>query len=105
MNKQILKYAVLNSILTALYVTGVALFLTYVTKLFNGPDNFLAPLAMILLFVFSAALTASLVLGRPVLWYLDGKKKEAISLFTYTLGCLLVLIVITFYFIFFFSTR
>lgn len=46
---------------------------------------------ILLLFVFSAALTSMLIFGRPVLWYLDGKKKEAISLLTHTLVIFLII--------------
>jgi hypothetical protein len=54
-----------------------------------GANNtFLAPIAMLLLFVFSAALTGFLVFGQPAILYLDGKKKEALTLLGYTLGIL-----------------
>ncbi|MEK7174665.1 MAG: hypothetical protein AAB759_03335 [Patescibacteria group bacterium] len=56
----------------------------------------LAPAAMLLLFVFSAGVTSSLVFGRPVLWYVEGKKQEALSLLFYTLGFLFVITVILF---------
>jgi len=46
------------------------------------------------LFVFSAALTGLLVFGRPVLWYFDGRKKEALSLLAHTLAIFLVITII-----------
>jgi len=46
----------------------------------------LAPITLLLLFVFSAALTGFLIFGKPAQLYVDGKKKEALSLLTYTLG-------------------
>lgn len=88
MKKDILKYACINSLLTALYIGLISWFLFYVPSYFelnDKPDTVFAPIMMLMLFVFSAAITASLVLGRPILWYLDGKKKEAISLFIHTL--------------------
>lgn len=51
-------------------------------------------MVMLLLFVFSAALTGALIFGRPILWYLDGKKREAILLFFYTLGCVLIIAIV-----------
>ena len=60
----------------------------------------LAPAAMLLLFVFSAGVTSSLVFGRPVLWYVEGKKQEALSLLFYTLGFLFVITVILFFVIY-----
>ena len=50
---------------------------------------------MLMLFVFSAAVTGSLIFGQPVLWYLDGKKKDALTLLTYTLAVFFILTVIT----------
>jgi hypothetical protein len=37
-----------------------------------------------------------LVFGQPLAWYVDGKKKEALSLLSYTMMALLVLLVLTF---------
>ncbi len=90
MKTPILKFAGLNALGTALYISLVASLLFNAPRLFgnNGKDTVLIPIAMILLFVFSASLTGVLVLGRPVLWYLDGKKKEAVSLLLTTVGFL-----------------
>jgi len=55
-----------------------------------------APIVMLSLFVFSAALTGTLIFGRPILWYLDGKKSEAISLFAYTLAIFLTITIFAF---------
>ena len=54
------------------------------------------PISMLMLFVFSAGFTGFLVFGRPIMWYLDGKKKEATSLLFYTLGILLLLTIVVF---------
>ncbi len=88
MKQDILKYSCINALLTALYIVLVGSFFFYVPRHFafvDKPDTVFAPIMMLMLFVFSASVTGSLVLGRPLLWYLDGKKKEAISLFTHTL--------------------
>lgn len=93
MNK-ILKIAFLNSVGTALYIGAVGSFMYYGSMIKIGKKaNFLAPIAMLLLFVFSAALTGSLIFGKPALLYIDGKKKEALILLIYTL---LIFFVITF---------
>ena len=93
MNK-ILKTAALNAILTALYIILIASFLFYAQKfLGQKPDTVLAPIVMLCLLVFSASVTGLLIFGKPVLWYLDGKKKEAITLLIYTLGVFLVITV------------
>ena len=98
MKKEILEYAFVNALLTASYIALLMSFLFYVPKHFfpEEPNTVLVPIMMLMLFVFSAAVTSGLVLGRPLLWYLDGKKKEAVSLFISTLGFLFALIVTAF---------
>jgi len=98
MMNNILRNAVLNALGTAGYVVLIATFLSNASKFF-GPDEpktVLIPIAMLLLLIISAAITGFLVFGRPVLWYLDGKKKEALSLLGYTLGVLFVITVFAF---------
>jgi hypothetical protein len=59
-------------------------------------NNILIPIFMLLLFVFSAALMGILVFGRPVMWYIDGKKKEAVLLLIQTVGIILVVTLLAF---------
>jgi len=99
MKNTIIKNALFNALGTALYIVAIASFLFYVPKalgLNDKPDTVLAPITMLSLLVFSAALTGSLVLGRPILWYLDGKKQEALSLLVYTLGIFIGITAVTF---------
>jgi hypothetical protein len=85
MNK-IIKTAFVNAFGTAMYVALVGSFMYYGTLIKIGRKNtFLAPVALLLLFVFSAALTGYLIFGKPALLYLDGKKKDALTLLTSTL--------------------
>ena len=49
------------------------------------------PAAMLLLLVLSATITGALVLGKPILLYLDNKKADAIKLFFWTLGWLVIM--------------
>jgi hypothetical protein len=84
--EEIRKTALINSAATALYIIIIGLFMYYGTMMKIGRDNaFLAPIAMLSLFVFSAALTGFLMIGKPAQMYVDGKKKEALSLLKYTL--------------------
>lgn len=96
MNKNIFKYAFINSILTTAYIALIGTFFNFAQNIFGPEETFLIPIAMLLLFVFSAALCGSLVLGRPILWYLDGKKREALLLFAYTLATLFVITILAF---------
>lgn len=89
----IIKTAGVNAVLTASYISCIALFLSYASKIF-GPDepkNVLVPIMMLSLLVFSAALVGVLIFGKPIMWYLDGKKKEAVSLLLYTLGIFFII--------------
>ncbi len=93
--KLIIKYALLNGLWTALYVFIIGFLFNSAGQIFgNTPDNMLMPVAFLLLFLISATITGGLVLGRPLLWYLDGKKKDALKLFAYTLVVLIIVMVI-----------
>lgn len=95
--ENILKYASLNALGTFAYVILITIFFYFARLGFFGDGNpIIIPMAMLMLFVFSAALTGSLVLGKPIMWYLDGKKREALKLFAYTLVALFILTVIAF---------
>lgn len=96
MNK-IQKTALVDALLTTAYIILVGGFFYFGTLLKIGRNNtFLAPIVMLLLFVFSAALTGYLMFGKPALWYVDGKKKEALSLLSYTLTffCVITLLAV-----------
>ncbi len=92
----IIKKAFTNALLTTLYVVLIATFMSNTSTLFGSdePKTVFVPIMMLLILIFSAALTGSLVFGRPILWYLDGKKKEAFSLLAYTLGFILMFIIL-----------
>lgn len=90
MKKSIATFAGLNALGTTLYIVLVAAFLSHASQVFGSKaeGTVFIPVAMLLLFVLSASVTGSLILGRPILWYLDGKKKEAVSLLMATIGFL-----------------
>lgn len=84
---EIKKTALVNAIATALYIIAVGSFMYYGSVIKLGRANIiLVPITLLLLFVFSAALTGFLIFGKPAQMYVDGKKKEALSLLTYTLS-------------------
>ena len=84
--KRIIIHASINALTTALYVALVSSFMFYAPRVPDEKISVLFPMAMLMLFVFSAAFTGSMVFGKPVLWYLDGKKKEAVQLLAATLA-------------------
>ena len=92
---KIRKRALLNAFLTTLYIVAVGLFMYYGSQMKIGRTNsFLAPIALLTLFVFSASLTGFLIVGKPLQLYIDGKKKDALSLLSYTLVYLFVATVV-----------
>jgi len=103
MKNKIIKIAFFNAFATALYIAAISSFLFYTPKIFDQakPDTIFAPILMLSLLVFSASLTGLLVFGRPIHWYLNGQKSEAISLLIYTLGIFFVFTAIAFSVIFF----
>lgn len=94
-NKTLFKIATLNSLGVLVYIFLVSLFMNNGSKLFGQVDNeLIAPIIFLLLFIFSALLTGFLILGKPIMLYIDGQKKEGIKLLFYTGVCLFVLLII-----------
>ncbi|OGG11570.1 hypothetical protein A2Z00_05040 [Candidatus Gottesmanbacteria bacterium RBG_13_45_10] len=86
------KKALTNALATMLYIMAVAGFMYYGSMVKIGRTNtILIPIALLSLFVCSAAITGFLIFGKPAQMYIDGKKKEALSLLTYTLAAFSVI--------------
>lgn len=78
-------WAAVHSLGVVVYVALVVTLISNVESLFSDSmPGILGPIAMLLLFVFSALLTGFLVLGKPLMFYLDGQKKEAVKMLFYT---------------------
>ncbi len=73
------------------YIALVALVMHNGEKLFGEKDTILMPIAFLLLFVLSAAITATLTLGRSLILYFEGSKAEGARLFFCTLAWLFVI--------------
>jgi hypothetical protein len=97
MNK-LYKSSFASSFGVLVYVVIVASVMSNADKMFGKEDNFLTPVIVLLLFTLSALIVGGLVLGKPIMLYLDGKKKEAVSLLCLTAGWLAVFTVIAFVF-------
>ncbi|HTL39191.1 MAG TPA: hypothetical protein VL306_00010 [Methylomirabilota bacterium] len=85
-----------HAVLVLAYVSLVAFVMSHANQFFGQKDTAFTPVVVLMLFVLSAAITGSLVLGRPALMYMDGQKKEAIQFFSYTVGWLFVLTIVAF---------
>lgn len=67
------------------YIIVVSSLMFYGGKFLPKEDSVLAPIAALSLFTLSAAFMGYIFLLNPIQLYLDGKKKEAVNLFTKTL--------------------
>ncbi len=95
--RRIIKTGVTNALLAAAYVAGVVALMSIMQRVSGDrPDSKLAPFAFLMLFVVSAATTGGLVFGKPLMWYLDGKKSEAVRLAVWTIGTLAALTTLLF---------
>jgi len=94
MNKKLVLYGLASALGEAVYVILVALFMRNANHYFGINPTIFAMAAFLMIFVLSAAVSGALILGKPILMYLEGKKKEAIKLFAITLGWMLILLII-----------
>lgn len=92
---EVLKYSLINGLSTVLYVIIIVLSINFIgNTLSDKPETVLIPIVMLLLFVISAAITGMLVLGRPLIWYLNGDKSEALRLAISTIGVIIMIAII-----------
>ena len=96
MELKIFKRAAINALAAFAYVTVVGLFMSNASRIFGQKDTAITPVAVLMLLVLSASLMGILVFGQPVMWYIDGKKKQALHLLGYTMASLLALTLLTF---------
>ena len=76
------------------YILLVALIMQNASQIFQNDQKVVGSIAFLLLFVFSASFSGAVILGKPALLYLEGKKKEAVILFGATLGWMFIFIAI-----------
>ena len=86
------------SLVHALAVTLYTLVISWV--LMNGENWFgqmsslIGPTLMLLLLVISATITGGLVLGRPLMMYLDNQKKDGVRFLCFTVGWLAAIAIV-----------
>ena len=80
------KNPLINGLSALLYIILVAMTMNYLTQNTKGPDTIMAPILVLSMFTLSAAVMGFLFLSQPLQLYLDGKKKNAVTLFVQTLG-------------------
>lgn len=95
-NMNLWRRATINSIGTAIYIAIVAILMTNAEHLFGAATGVLGGVAILLLFTLSALIVGTLILGKPLMMYLDGNKKESVKLLLLTV---LILAIITIVFL------
>ena len=85
-----------HAALVVLYVTVITRVMANAEHIFGRMQTFWGPIAFLLLFVCSATITGVLVLGRPVILYLNNQKREAIAFLFMTIGWLALVIIVIF---------
>ena len=89
---KIIKNSLIDAGLAIFYITLISAFITTQGDRLDG--GILSSVTMLLILVVSVAMMGILIFGKPVLWYLDGQKKAAVSLILYTIGILFAFLVI-----------
>lgn len=82
--ENLIKWGAINSFGVFVYVLLVTVFMNQANNWFGREDQFITPAAVLMLFVFSALVTGGLILGKPIMLYLDGEKKSAVKLLFFT---------------------
>lgn len=93
MNRKLVRSAFLLALGEVAYVALVGSVMNNAEHIFGNRPGVIAFVAFLLLFVLSATVSGALILGRPILLYLDGKKREAVELFGVTALWLLIFLI------------
>ncbi len=96
-NSRLARWGATHALGVLVYVFLIAMFMKNANNWFGVKDNdILSPIAFLLLFMFSALVTGGLVLGKPIMLYLDGQKKEGVKLLFFTGVSLFILMLLVF---------
>ena len=78
-----------------LYIVAIVFFIhTATTNLSDKPDTIFAPMAMLRLFVLSAAVMGFLFLSEPLQLLVANQKKEALAFFAKVVGFFAVFVLL-----------
>jgi hypothetical protein len=81
------KNPILNALSASAYIILVVSVMTFITQpLKNKPDTFFAPITMLFVLTLSVAVMAYIFFYQPLLFFIEGRKKESIDLFVKTVG-------------------
>jgi hypothetical protein len=95
-SKKLVSLGIANALGAFIYVLLVSWLMQNAERMFDSDQHIFQGAAMILLFVLSATIMATLVLGRPILLFLSNQKKDALKMFGITVATLIILTAIVF---------
>lgn len=85
---KIFKQGLLHAVGALAYIVAIGTLMSNAERWFGKVPEAFAPVIVLSMLVVSAAVMGMLVFGRPVMLYIDGKKREAVALIAYTVGSL-----------------
>jgi len=84
-NSTLVRWGLTHAFGVLVYVLLLATFFNSANDWFGQADQkIVTPAAALMLLVFSALVTGGLVLGKPLMLYIDGHKKEGVKLLFFT---------------------
>lgn len=93
--KKIVQTALLNSLGVAVYTGLVAALMNSAESIFGKMSDVVGPMAFLLLFVFSALIVGILILGKPLMLYLENNKKSALQILGYEVVFIFVFLILS----------
>lgn len=76
----------INAGAASLYIFLLATGMRFASEYAKPDDSFFAPIAFLSLFTLSAGFMGYVFLSQPIMMFLSGEKKQAVTLFVQTLG-------------------
>lgn len=84
-NSTLVRWGITHAFCVLVYIFLLSAFFNNASNWFGKADkDIITPVAALMLFVFSALVTGGLVLGKPIMLYIDGQKKEGVKLLFFT---------------------
>ncbi len=93
---KLIKRSFINSLSTAVYTGIIAWFMFNAGEIFGRVQSFWAPFAFLLIFVISAVTVGGLILGKPILLFMEGEKGSGVEMFLCSLAWLAVIGILIF---------
>lgn len=100
MNKKLVGWSLLHAVLAVAYIFCVVNLMNNGKKFFGEMSEIFIGSIMLTLLVISASVMGILIFGRPVMLYIDNKKKESVFMLFCTVGWLAVFFISALLFIF-----